>query len=149
MAANVEVDYYEILQVSDSAELETINRVYRIFAQRYHPDNRETGNEARFREITEAYHVLSNPERRAQYDATNQKRRKERWRLVSSAASRAAVAFALAAMALSLAAMAASLLAVTCCSIALSVRHAANPVSPATTIRNQSAGVVPRLKARA
>jgi len=149
MAANVEVDYYEILQVSDSAEPETINRVYRIFAQRYHPDNRETGNEARFREITEAYHVLSNPERRAQYDATNQKRRKERWRLVSSAASRAAVAFALAAMALSLAAMAASLLAVTCCSIALSVRHAANPVSPATTIRNQSAGVVPRLKARA
>jgi len=85
MAANVEVDYYEILQVSDSAEPETINRVYRIFAQRYHPDNRETGNEARFREITEAYHVLSNPERRAQYDATNQKRRKERWRLVSSA----------------------------------------------------------------
>jgi curved DNA-binding protein CbpA len=85
MAASGEVDYYEILQVSDGAEPETINRVYRIFAQRYHPDNQETGNEARFREITEAYHVLSNPEKRAQYDATNQKRRKERWRLVSAA----------------------------------------------------------------
>lgn len=85
MAASGEIDYYEILQVSDSAEPETINRVYRIFAQRYHPDNQETGNEARFREITEAYHVLSNPEKRAQYDATNQKRRKERWRLVSAA----------------------------------------------------------------
>ena len=85
MAADGEVDYYEILQVSDSAEPETINRVYRIFAQRYHPDNQETGNEARFREITEAYHILSNPEKRAQYDATNQKRRKDRWRLVSSA----------------------------------------------------------------
>ena len=85
MAANGEADYYEVLQVSDSAELETINRVYRIFAQRYHPDNQDTGNEARFREITEAYHVLSHPERRAQYDATNQKRRKDRWRLVSSA----------------------------------------------------------------
>ena len=85
MAASGEIDYYEILQVSDSAEPETINRVYRVFAQRYHPDNRETGNEARFREITEAYHVLSNPEKRAQYDATNQKRRKERWRLVSAA----------------------------------------------------------------
>jgi curved DNA-binding protein CbpA len=85
MAASGEIDYYEILQVSDGAEPETINRVYRIFAQRYHPDNRETGNEARFREITEAYHVLSNPEKRAQYDATNQKRRKERWRLVSAA----------------------------------------------------------------
>ena len=78
-----EVDYYEVLQVSDSAEPETINRVYRIFAQRYHPDNRETGNEARFREITEAYHVLSHPERRAQYDATNSDRRRDRWRLVS------------------------------------------------------------------
>jgi curved DNA-binding protein CbpA len=87
MAANAEADYYEVLQVSDSAETETINRVYRIFAQRYHPDNRETGNEARFREITEAYHVLSNPERRAQYDATNQNRRRDRWRLVSEGAA--------------------------------------------------------------
>jgi curved DNA-binding protein CbpA len=85
MAGSGEIDYYEILQVSDSAEPETINRVYRIFAQRYHPDNQETGNETRFREITEAYHVLTNPEKRAQYDATNQKRRKERWRLVSAA----------------------------------------------------------------
>ena len=87
MAASGEVDYYEVLQVSDTAEPETINRVYRIFAQRYHPDNQETGNEARFREITEAYHILSNPERRAQYDATNQKRRKDRWRLVSEGAA--------------------------------------------------------------
>jgi DnaJ-class molecular chaperone len=54
-----DADYYEVLQVSDSAEPETINRVYRIFAQRYHPDNRETGNETRFREITEAYQVLA------------------------------------------------------------------------------------------
>jgi curved DNA-binding protein CbpA len=82
-----EVDYYEVLQVSDTAEPETINRVYRIFAQRYHPDNRETGNEARFREITEAYHVLSNPERRAQYDAVSEKRRRDRWRVVSEGAT--------------------------------------------------------------
>jgi curved DNA-binding protein CbpA len=78
-----EIDLYEVLQVSDTAEPETISRVYRIFAQRYHPDNQETGNEARFREITEAYHVLSNPEKRAQYDATSQKQRKERWRVVA------------------------------------------------------------------
>ena len=84
--ASGNVDYYEVLQVSDSAEPETINRVYRIFAQRYHPDNRETGNEARFREITEAYQVLSNPEKRAQYDATHQRLAKERWRLVSEGA---------------------------------------------------------------
>src|ERR1041385_6095910 len=86
MAASGEVDYYEILQVSDSAEPETINRVYRIFAQRYHPDNQETGNEARFREITEAYQILSNPEKRARYDATNQQRRKDRWRVVAAGA---------------------------------------------------------------
>jgi len=82
--ANEELDYYEVLQVSDSAEPDTINRVYRLLAQRFHPDNQETGNGARFREITEAYHVLSNAEKRAQYDATNQKRKKDRWRLVSA-----------------------------------------------------------------
>jgi curved DNA-binding protein CbpA len=86
MASNGYVDYYETLQVSDSAEPETINRVYRIFAQRYHPDNRETGNEARFREITEAYQVLSNPEKRAQFDANHQRQRKDRWRLVAAGA---------------------------------------------------------------
>ena len=84
MPASQDVDYYEVLQVSDTAETETINRVYRIFAQRYHPDNQETGNEARFREITEAYHILSNPEKRARYDATSQKLKKDRWRLVSA-----------------------------------------------------------------
>ena len=86
MASSEVDDYYELLQVSDAAEPETINRVYRMLAQRYHPDNRETGNEARFRAITDAYQTLSNPEKRAQYDATNQKRKKDRWRLVSAGA---------------------------------------------------------------
>ena len=86
MAVDGKADYYDVLQVSDSAETETINRVYRMLAQRYHPDNQETGNEARFREITEAYQVLSHPEKRASYDATNQLRRQDRWRLVSAGA---------------------------------------------------------------
>ena len=51
MSSNEIEDYYELLQVSDVAEPETINRVYRMLAQRYHPDNRETGNESRFRAI--------------------------------------------------------------------------------------------------
>ena len=84
--ASSDLDYYEVLQVSDNAEADTISRVYRSLAQRYHPDNRETGNEERFREITEAYQVLSNAEKRAGYDATNQARKKERWRVVSSGA---------------------------------------------------------------
>ena len=86
MGTNGDVDYYEVLQVSDGAEPETVNRVYRMLAQRYHPDNQETGNEARFREITEAYHILSHPEKRAQYDASYHQRRKDRWRLVSAGA---------------------------------------------------------------
>ena len=86
MGANGHEDYYEILQVSDAAEPETVNRVYRMLAQRYHPDNRDTGNEARFREITEAYQILSNPEKRAQYDVKYRQRRKDQWRLVSAGA---------------------------------------------------------------
>jgi curved DNA-binding protein CbpA len=77
-------DYYELLQVSPSAELETIHRVYRLLAQRFHPDNRETGNPARFRQISEAYNALSNPEERARYDVLHQQQAQNRWRLVST-----------------------------------------------------------------
>jgi curved DNA-binding protein CbpA len=80
-------DHYETLQISANAEPETIHRVYRLLAQRYHPDNKETGNEARFRELTEAYEVLSNPERRAQYDATHARVMRERWKVAESASS--------------------------------------------------------------
>ena len=62
-------DYYEFLQISPSAEPDTIHRVYRFLAARFHPDNRETGNEERFRKLTKAYEVLSDPDRRAAYDA--------------------------------------------------------------------------------
>ncbi len=54
------------LQISPSAEPETVHRVYRILAQRYHPDNPETGNAETFRNILEAYRVLSDPEHRAE-----------------------------------------------------------------------------------
>jgi curved DNA-binding protein CbpA len=77
-------DYYEILQVSSNAEIETINRVFRLLAQRFHPDNQQTGNENLFREILEAHTVLSDPEKRARYDVGYQQRRQDRWRLVAS-----------------------------------------------------------------
>ena len=80
------VDYYDVLQVSTSAEPETINRVFRMLAQRFHPDNQTTGNEDRFRVILEAYNVLSNPEKRAQYDVAHEQQRKDRWRLVATGA---------------------------------------------------------------
>jgi curved DNA-binding protein CbpA len=84
MSDDKPIDYYEILQVSNNAEPETINRVYRMLAQRFHPDNQQTGNEGRFRGIVEAYNVLSDPEKRAQYDVVHQRRRQDRWRLVTA-----------------------------------------------------------------
>jgi len=80
-------DYYEVLQISPNADPDTVHRVYRLLAQRFHPDNRETGNETRFRELTEAYEVISDPARRAQYDVVYSQHRQERWRLVTSGAT--------------------------------------------------------------
>jgi curved DNA-binding protein CbpA len=80
------VDYYEVLQVNTNAEQETIDRVYRMLAQRYHPDNQQSGDEDRFRTLLEAYTVQKDPEQRARYDVLHQQRRKDRWRLVASGA---------------------------------------------------------------
>jgi curved DNA-binding protein CbpA len=77
-------DYYEILQISSNAEPETIHRVYRLLAQRFHPDNLETGDEARFRQLNEAYQNVGDPERRAKYDIAHHAIRQDRWRLVST-----------------------------------------------------------------
>jgi curved DNA-binding protein CbpA len=84
--SNQAVDYYEILQISPNAEPETVHRVFRLLAQRFHPDNAETGNEAHFRVLNEAYRVLSDPEERARYDITHAGLRQDRWRLVASGA---------------------------------------------------------------
>jgi len=86
MSNNKAIDYYELLQVSPNAEPETINRVFRMLAQRLHPDNQHTGNESRFRQILDAYNVLSDPEKRAQYDVAHLQNQKDRWRLVDSGA---------------------------------------------------------------
>ena len=82
MADDAPVDYYEILQVNPNAEVDTIHRVYRLLAQRFHPDNKETGDDGRFRALSEAYGILSNPEKRARYDVAYQQQRQQRWRLV-------------------------------------------------------------------
>jgi DnaJ domain len=63
-------DWYEVLQISRHADQETIHRVYRIMAARFHPDNPKTGSTERFLLMRRAYHVLSDPARRAEYDAT-------------------------------------------------------------------------------
>lgn len=78
------VDYYEILQVNPKASPETIHRVYRLLAQQFHPDNKETGDERVFRQIVEAYRVLSDPEKRAAYDLSHTAMLHARWRLFQS-----------------------------------------------------------------
>ncbi len=66
------IDYYELMQISPNAEMETIQRVYRMLASRYHPDNPETADPDRFMLLNEAYGILSNQESRGAYDMTYQ-----------------------------------------------------------------------------
>ncbi len=60
-------DYYKILGVEKNSSDDDIKKAYRKLAQQYHPD-KASGNEQKFKEINEAYQVLSNKEKRAQYD---------------------------------------------------------------------------------
>lgn len=68
MEASDFIDYYEILEISPNANVETLGRMFRFLAQRYHPDNQETGDRVRFDRIVEAHSTLKDPARRAQYD---------------------------------------------------------------------------------
>jgi DnaJ-class molecular chaperone len=62
-------DYYDILGVSKTASESELKSAYRKMALRWHPDkNKEPGAEAKFKEINEAYEVVSNPQKRAKYD---------------------------------------------------------------------------------
>jgi curved DNA-binding protein CbpA len=65
-------NYYEFLQISPNAEPDTIHRVYRFLAARLHPDNPETGNAEKFFLLKQAYDVLSDPARRAEYDSNGE-----------------------------------------------------------------------------
>jgi curved DNA-binding protein len=68
MPENGFLDYYELLQISPNAENETIHRVYKMLAQRYHPDNPETGDLSRFLLLNQAFETLTDPDRRAEYN---------------------------------------------------------------------------------
>ena len=62
-------DYYEVLEVAKDADQQTTKRAYRKLAKKYHPDvNKEPDAEEKFKEVQEAYDVLSNEDKRAAYD---------------------------------------------------------------------------------
>ncbi len=63
-------DYYEVLGISKSADEAAIKKAYRKLAKKYHPDSNagDTQAEQKFKEITEAYTILSDPEKRKLYD---------------------------------------------------------------------------------
>jgi curved DNA-binding protein CbpA len=85
METSMFTDYYEILEISPNANAETIERVFRYLAMRYHPDNQDTGNLSRFSEIVEAHTTLKDPVKRAQYDIQHKDQSGIRWKLAEEA----------------------------------------------------------------
>jgi curved DNA-binding protein CbpA len=78
-------DYYEILEVSPNANSETIERIFRYLALRYHPDNQDTGDLARFSEVVEAHNTLKDSVKRAEYDVQHRDHSDSRRKLVEEA----------------------------------------------------------------
>jgi curved DNA-binding protein CbpA len=80
-------DLYEVLQVSPRADEDTLHRVFRHLAKRFHPDNADSGNAERFNEVMQAFQTLSDPEQRARYDARYEHEREARWRIFDQASA--------------------------------------------------------------
>ena len=85
MEASTFTDYYEILEISSNANSETIDRIFRYLAQRYHPDNQDTGDRLRFEKIVQANNTLRDPITRAQYDIQHKNHSDVRWKLAEEA----------------------------------------------------------------
>ena len=74
MKANGYRDYFKVLEVERGADAEAIKRSFRKLARQYHPDVNpgDQAAEARFKEISEAYEVLSDPDKRRRYEQFGQ-----------------------------------------------------------------------------
>ena len=85
MGASEFIDYYEILEISPNADAGTIDRIFRYLAQRYHPDNPDSGDRVHFDVIMEAYNTLKDTVKRAQYDIQHKNFSGLRWKLANEA----------------------------------------------------------------
>jgi len=85
MGGDAFVDYYELLQVSTTANEDTIHRVFRHLAKKYHPDAPDHGNAETFNLLVEGHRTLTNVEARAAYDAKYQQYWDRSWKLASEA----------------------------------------------------------------
>jgi hypothetical protein len=80
-----QLDCYEVMQLNPKADADTIHRVHRILAQRYHPDTPDTGNAEMFIRLTAAARILSGPEKRAKYDARYHASKQLQWKIFDQA----------------------------------------------------------------
>jgi hypothetical protein len=91
MSANEFVDYYELLQLSPNADSETIERIFRHLAKKFHPDNVDFADNDHFVQIVEAHRTLIDPETRAGYDVRYQDYWNRKWRLAAEASDGSAL----------------------------------------------------------
>jgi curved DNA-binding protein len=73
------VDYYNILQVNSNCDAKILEAAYHYLAKMYHPDHSGTADSTKFNEVIEAYRVLRNPARRAEYDLLYAENSKQEW----------------------------------------------------------------------
>jgi curved DNA-binding protein CbpA len=72
------LDYYEFLQISPNADFDTIHRIYKFLAARFHPDNPTSGDPEKFFLLKTAYDVLSDPVSRTEYDMQYEREHSEK-----------------------------------------------------------------------
>lgn len=84
MNGDLFIDYYDLMQLSPNADDDTIRRIFRHLAQKWHPDH-EGGDPDRFKCLLQAHRILTNPDTRAAYDVKYQKFWESKWKMAAEA----------------------------------------------------------------